>query len=216
MSPGYHVPVEPDANGDKWVLIKGVKYDEARRVLRSKATTIRDLTAQLEGNPPDLHRRQPRLDGHLLNSARARRAVTLFNALPLRRHQRAGPARVAPDQPRQLAQDRRAARRKTVAHARETRSTAPAAPSKEVDKLGSAATTQAGHRRASASRRARSPSSRARWRCPSRRPRRRRPAPRLRHWLDEQPRAGGLRATSDVARDQPGSLKKNLQQHAGC
>ena len=75
---------EPDANGDKWVMIKGVKYDELAEVLRNKATTIRDLTA----NSKDAEIRQiyndvnrVLMDTYWNSGSRRDRARDLFNAL---------------------------------------------------------------------------------------------------------------------------------------
>lgn len=40
----YMFPSAPDANGQRWVMIEGVKYDELASVLRTKAEAMRDVT----------------------------------------------------------------------------------------------------------------------------------------------------------------------------
>lgn len=74
----------PDANGERWVMFRGVKYDELAQVLRNKAETIRDLTA----NSKDAEIKQiysevnrVLMDSYWNNGSRRDRARDLFNAL---------------------------------------------------------------------------------------------------------------------------------------
>lgn len=80
----YMFASEPDAAGDRWVMVKGVKYDELAEVLRNKATTIRDITAgskdaEIRGIYNDVNR--VLMDSYWNSGNRRDRARDLFNAL---------------------------------------------------------------------------------------------------------------------------------------
>lgn len=75
---------EPDANGDRWVMFKGVRYDELAQVLRNKAETIRDITAnskdaEIKAIYNDVNR--VLMDSYWNSGSRRDRARDLFNAL---------------------------------------------------------------------------------------------------------------------------------------
>ncbi len=75
---------EADANGDQWVMIKVVKYDELASILRNKAETIRDLTsnskdAELKQIYSEVNR--VLMDSYWNTGSRRDRARDLFNAL---------------------------------------------------------------------------------------------------------------------------------------
>lgn len=75
---------EPDANGDRWIKTKNVRYDELAEVLRNKATTIRDITygskdAEIKAIYNEVNR--VLMDSYWNSGNRRDRARDLFNAL---------------------------------------------------------------------------------------------------------------------------------------
>jgi hypothetical protein len=80
----YMFASEPDANGDRWVMTKNVRYDELAEVLHQKASTIRDITANAKD--PEIRQIYNEVNRVLMDSYwntgnRRDRARDLFNAL---------------------------------------------------------------------------------------------------------------------------------------